>query len=86
MYIILVYDVSIKRNSKIMKICRRYLFHVQKSVFEGKITEAKLKSLKKEIKKICNDEEDSIMIYEFDSLKYSTKEIIGTYTPHENIL
>ena len=86
MYIILVYDVSIKRNSKIMKICRKYLFHVQKSVFEGKITEAKLKSLKKEIKKICKDEENSIMIYEFDSLKYSTKEIIGTYTQHENIL
>lgn len=69
-----------------MKICRKYLFHVQKSVFEGKITEAKLKSLKKEIKKICKDEENSIMIYEFDSLKYSTKEIIGTYTQHENIL
>lgn len=85
MYVILVYDVNIKRNSKVMKICRKYLYHVQKSVFEGRITEAKLKSLKREIKKVSHDE-DSIMIYEFDSLRYATKEVIGTYMPNENIL
>lgn len=83
---ILLYDVNVKRNNKIMKICRKYLYHVRKSVFEGRIIEAKLKNLKNEIKKVCNDEEDSVMIYEFDSLKYSTKEVFGVYVPNENIL
>lgn len=41
MFVILVYDINIKRNKKVLKICRRYLNHVQKSVFEGVITEAK---------------------------------------------
>lgn len=51
MFVILVYDVKTKRNNKILKICRKYLRHVQKSVFEGNLTEAKLKRLKNELKK-----------------------------------
>lgn len=51
MFVILTYDVNSKRDSKIMKTCRKYLTHEQKSVFEGVITKAKLDSLKKEIKK-----------------------------------
>ena len=46
MFVILVYDVKAKRNNKILKTCRKYLRHVQKSVFEGNLTEAKLKRLK----------------------------------------
>lgn len=85
MFVILVYDVNAKRTNKVMKACRKYLIHVQRSVFEGKITEAKLEKLKKEIKKICH-EEDSVMIYKFDSLKYSTKEVIGQIIVNDNIL
>ena len=59
--------------------CRKYLQHVQKSVFEGYITEAKLKKLKAELHKVCKTEEDSIIIYRFDSLKYSQREILGIY-------
>ena len=47
MFVILSYDVNRKRVSKAMKICRKYLVHVHESVFEGTITESKLKSLKK---------------------------------------
>lgn len=79
MFVILVYDVKTKRNNKILKICRKYLHHVQKSVFEGNLTEAKLKRLKNELKKISNEKEDSIIIYRFETLKYSSKEVLGTY-------
>ena len=61
MFVILVYDVKTKRNNKILKTCRKYLRHVQKSVFEGNLTEAKLKRLKNELKKISNEKEDSII-------------------------
>lgn len=86
MFVILVYDVNAKRTNKVMKACRKYLIRVQRSVFEGKITEAKLEKLKKEIKKICHEDEDSVMIYKFDSLKYSTKEVIGLIMANDNIL
>ena len=46
MFVIVTYDVNVKRNNKVLKICRKYLVHVQKSVFEGNITEAKLRKLK----------------------------------------
>ena len=49
MFVIVTYDVNVKRNNKVLKICRKYLVHVQKSVFEGNITEAKLGKLKSEL-------------------------------------
>ena len=83
MFVIVVYDVNIKRNNKVLKTCRKYLIHCQKSVFEGNITEAKLKA---ELKHILKTDEDSLFIYRFDSLKYSSKEIIGVCEQHINFL
>ncbi|EUJ51038.1 CRISPR-associated endonuclease Cas2 [Paenilisteria rocourtiae] len=45
MYIILIYDIAqdnggAKVSRNIFKICKKYLTHVQKSVFEGEITPA----------------------------------------------
>ena len=77
MFVILVYDVKTKRNNKILKICRKYLRHVQKSVFEGNLTEAKLKRLKNELKKISNEKEDSIIIYRFETLNIPAKKCWG---------
>ena len=44
MYIICTYDIKEKRCPKVMKVLRRYMFHVQKSVFEGELTPAKNQS------------------------------------------
>ncbi len=86
MFVILTYDVNAKRDSKVMKACRRYLTHEQKSVFEGVITEAKLRKLKEELKKLVDPAEDSICIYEFESLKYASKEKLGADNYDDNIL
>ena len=45
MYLILVYDIGEKRVGKMLKLCRKYLNWIQNSVFEGEITEVKLKEL-----------------------------------------
>ena len=45
-YAFLFYDVNEKRVQKVFKICKKYLAHIQKSVFEGNITEGQLKQLK----------------------------------------
>ncbi len=77
MYIILVYDMGEKRVNKALKICRKYLNWVQNSVFEGEITSAKLTKLKGELKRIMEEEEDSVIIYQFRTLNYSKREVIG---------
>ncbi|MEA4964050.1 CRISPR-associated endonuclease Cas2 [Lutispora sp.] len=77
MFIILVYDIGEKRVSKILKTCRKYLYWVQNSVFEGEITPANLVKLKTELSKKINVEEDSVIIYSFRTTKYSAVEIMG---------
>ena len=86
MLVIIVYDVGTKRNPKVLKTCRKYLPHVQKSVFEGYITEGQLNKLKNELRNIIDTKEDSIIIYRFDSSKYSAKEYIGVHDEVTNIL
>ncbi len=77
MFVILVYDVNEKRVAKVLKKCREYLNWVQNSVFEGEISEGNYEKLKCEIKKIINQKEDSIIIYNFRTLKYYDRQIIG---------
>lgn len=86
MFVILTYDVKSKRDNKVIKICRKYLTHDQKAVFEGMITEKKLDHLKHELEQIIVTEEDSINIYEFSSMKYCYKERIGVNFFDDNIL
>ena len=86
MFIILSYDINQRRVGKVMKVCRKYLNHIQKSVFEGALTEAELKKLKKELDKIINVNEDSVCIYRMESLRYTQKEQIGFVRHFSNII
>lgn len=63
MYVIVVYDVGEKRVGKMLKLCRQYLCWIQNSVFEGELSEAKLRELKLKIKGIIDPSEDSIIIF-----------------------
>ena len=64
MYLIVVYDIEQKRVSKVMRVCREYLDHVQNSVFEGEITSANFKELKSRLSRTIDLNTDSIIIYE----------------------
>ena len=86
MWVILTYDVGVKRNSKVLKICRRYLLHVQKSVFEGQIDRKSLEKLKYDLKKVIDTDSDQISIYEFASLRYVSKNTIGYHIQSDNII
>ncbi len=86
MFVIFTYDIIAKRVAKVMKICRKYLIHIQNSVFEGMITEAKLEKLKTEVEKAIDWSVDSICIYKIGSLKYFGKERIGYTTEHNHII
>ena len=77
MYVILVYDISEKRVGKMLKLCRRYLNWIQNSVFEGEITEVKLKELLSHAKKIMVLDEDSVLIFKSRNEKWLEKEVLG---------
>ncbi len=76
MYIIAMYDVGEKRVGKMLKLCRRYLNWIQNSVFEGEISEVKLKELKMRAETLM-DEHDSLIIFKTRNEKWLEKEIIG---------
>lgn len=77
MYIILVYDINQKRVGKMLKLCRQYLNWIQNSVFEGELTEVKLKELLAKAKKIMDTNEDSLIIFKSRNEKWLEKEVIG---------
>ncbi len=77
MYVILVYDFGEKRVGKMLKLCRKYLNWIQNSVFEGEISDVKLKQLKAEAELFMKKEEDSIIIFRTRQEKWLAKEVVG---------
>ena len=60
-----------------LKLCRRYLNWIQNSVFEGELTDVKLKELLHEARKIMNEEKDSIIIFKSRQESWLDKTVIG---------
>lgn len=77
MYVILVYDIGEKRVVKMLKLCREYLNWIQNSVFEGEITEVKLKELLILARKIMDEETDSLIIFKSRNEKWLEKTVYG---------
>lgn len=77
MYVILVYDISEKRVGKMLKLCRKYLNWIQNSVFEGELTEVKLRELIHRAKGIIDKTTDSIIVFKSRDKKWLEKEIVG---------
>ncbi|BDU50905.1 CRISPR-associated endonuclease Cas2 [Haliovirga abyssi] len=84
MYIILVYDIiftDTKEGSKalrrIFKTCKRYLHHIQNSVFEGEISNAKYIEMSYELAKYIRKDMDSVIVFKQDSGKWLRKDFLG---------
>lgn len=77
MYVILVCDVGEKRVGKMLRLVRKYLSWIQNSVFEGEITDVKLKELKFQAKEIIDLNTDSLIIFASRNEKWLEKEIVG---------
>ena len=82
MYIVLVYDVSQEENgarrwSRIFKICKKYLTHIQNSVFEGELSKGQLAQLQKELKEYIDKELDSVIIFKSRQEQWLDKEFWG---------
>ncbi len=82
MYCILVYDICLEQKgsrvlNRVFKLCKKYLCHVQNSVFEGELTPAQIFALKLELKKHIRNNMDSVIIFSTRQEKWLDKELIG---------
>ena len=76
-FVVLTYDVEVKKVNKVRKLLKKYLIWTQNSVFEGEITEGKLQKCIGQIGKIIDKDEDSIYIYVVENPKNINKIKIG---------
>ncbi|KZX12036.1 CRISPR-associated endonuclease Cas2 [Methanobrevibacter curvatus] len=77
MYLIIVYDIKVERVNKVKSFLRQNLYWIQNSVFEGEVTKSEYNYILSELKKIVDENEDSIIIYKFRTDNAMKKEIIG---------
>lgn len=82
MYVVLVYDISGDENGqkilgKVFKICKRYLTHIQNSVFEGEITEGQIAKLNADLNKFIRKDLDSVIVFKSRNEKWLDKEFWG---------
>ena len=82
MYIILVYDITFDDGGQkvlrnIFKICKKYLSHIQNSVFEGEMSGAQLKKLELELGKWIRKDIDSLIVFKSRDERWLKKEFWG---------
>ena len=80
MYAVVVYDVDVSKNRKVLKFLRTRLSWIQNSVFEGKLTESEMREVENRLSKIA-DEDDSIIIYKIGRARVG-KECRSRWSPY----
>lgn len=65
MHVIVVYDTAVERNPRILRTCRKYLHHVQRSVFEGQVSKAQLRRFQAEVESLLDLSYDNVIVYTF---------------------
>lgn len=83
MYIILVYDINLEEKEgqrvlrNVFKTCKKYLVHIQNSVFEGELLESQMLKLKGELNRFIREDKDSVIVFKSRSQKWLDKEFLG---------
>ena len=83
MYVILVYDINLedKEGQKVLrnvfKTCKKYLVHIQNSVFEGELLESQAIKLKAEWDRYIRESKDSVILFKSRSKSWMEKEFLG---------
>jgi CRISPR-associated protein Cas2 len=82
MYAILVYDIVTdekgrKNLPKFFKICKKYLTHIQNSVFEGELSKTNEVKLKNELQQYIRKDKDSVILFHTRESRWMSKEFWG---------
>lgn len=79
MYVVVCYDiVEDRRRTRLMKRLRALLTHVQKSVFEGELTNERLTGLQAAILDEIDPEVDTVRIYRRCARCATATDVLGT--------
>ena len=82
LYVILVYDIITDERGrkilpKVFKICKKYLTHIQNSVFEGNLSRENAFALKKELDCYIRKDKDSVIMFHTREERWMSKEFLG---------
>lgn len=81
MYVVVVYDTATERNPKILRTCRQYLHHVQRSVFEGNLSPAQIKRFHAAVQNVIDSTYDHVLVYTFPPGTTPERQEWGTPEP-----
>lgn len=81
MYLIVVYDIKqesnyAKRQRNVFKTCKKYLKHIQNSVFEGELDKSQYIEMTVELKKHLKKDIDSCLVFSSRNNIWMKKEFI----------
>lgn len=83
MYYILTYDIAHpKRLVKVLKVCRKYLNWISRSVFEGNLSVAAMDRMLEELDAIMDPEKDSVILFTIRNDAVCRREIMGKQDVH----
>lgn len=83
MYVILVYDINLENKEgqrvlrNVFKTCKKYLVHIQNSVFEGKLLDSQAIKLKSELDRYIREDKDSVILFKSRNSRWLEKEFLG---------
>jgi len=77
MYDILADESGPKVSRNVFKICKKYLTHIQKSVFEGNLTEVNYMKLKRELNTYIRRDKDSVLVFKSRHERWLEKDYLG---------
>lgn len=81
MFAVIVYDIpsdekGTKRGNKVRKLCVKYGYHVQNSVFEMTVDYGQLLKIENDICKIIDSAVDSVRVYNIGKVRTDTNVIV----------
>ena len=69
--------IKTDRSGGRMSICKKYLSHIQNSVFEGEISKVQITKMQQELKPYIDKELDSVIIFKSRQERWLDKEFWG---------
>lgn len=77
MYDIISDENGARVSRNVFKICKKYLTNIQKSIFEGNLTELNYMKLKAELSEYIRKNKDSVIVFRSRNERWLEKEFLG---------